>query len=365
MGIQRKNIKMYKKLITILIIGIAINSIATIGRDLGDAPKKMAKAAPVKEVGKGSAKPAPQPVLKKAADVKVKPVGGKGSLPPKKAPKLKPVKAAPVKKVGGKGSLPPVKKPKAKRPKKRHVRRRRHHGKRKGGWFGHFHKFARHHFKRLHKHFKRISKNWRKKHAKAMAKLKKLRAAHKKLKAKLAAAKAKAKSGSKKAKAEVKKVKKELKEKAKKAAKVLPKKIVKKAVAKKAAPKKAAPKKADAKKSARALGDRQKHQMKIMANNKNIKNPVTRTQANEKVYKAAAAAGHDLKKAPKKRRLWHSKAMQDKEKKDAAAKKSKDQAAQIAKDYKARRLYKKAIKTWKGKADKKVAAKMAARKAHE
>merc|ERR1712025_300924 len=110
MGIQRKNIKMYKKLITILIIGIAINSIATIGRDLGDAPKKMAKAAPVKEVGKGSAKPAPEPVLKKAADVKIKPVGGKGSLPP--APKLIPVKAKPVKKVGGKGSLPPKKAPK-------------------------------------------------------------------------------------------------------------------------------------------------------------------------------------------------------------------------------------------------------------
>merc|ERR1712151_265771 len=112
MGIQRKNIKMYKKLITLLIIGVAINSIHTEfccrgsgcddrTRCLDEVPKKMAKAAPVKEVGKGSAKPAPTPVLKKAEAKPVKPVGGKGSLPP--APK--PVKVAPVKKVGGKGSL--------------------------------------------------------------------------------------------------------------------------------------------------------------------------------------------------------------------------------------------------------------------
>merc|ERR1711988_1663222 len=129
MGIQRKNIKMYKKLITLLIIGVAINSIHTEfccrgsgcddrSRDLGEAPKKMAKDAPVKEVGKGSAKPAPKPVLKKAADVKAKPVGGAGSTPPPAKPQLKPVKAAPVKKVGGKGSLPPAKKPKANAPLK-------------------------------------------------------------------------------------------------------------------------------------------------------------------------------------------------------------------------------------------------------
>merc|ERR1712083_1185131 len=228
MGIQRKKIQMYKKLIVLLIIGVAISSIHTEfcctgkgcdkrtkckgSRVLGDAPKKMAKAAPVKEVGKGSAKPLPEPVLKKAADVKVKPVGGKGSLPP--APKLVPVKAAPVKPVGGKGSLPPKKAPKklpkGKKPKRRHHAKRRHHGKRKGGFF---HKMA-HHFHHFHKfikhHFKRMSKRFRK--------------AHNKLKAKLAKAKAKAKKGSKKAKVEVKKVKKELKKDAKKAAKAAPKK---------------------------------------------------------------------------------------------------------------------------------------------
>merc|ERR1712226_1785313 len=179
MGIQRKNIQMYKKLIVLLIIGVAISSTHAVfccsgsgcdkrtkckkDRVLGDAPKKMAKAAPIKEVGKGSAKPLPKPVLKKAADVKVKPVGGKGSLPPMP----KPVKKAPVKKVGGKGSLPPKKAPK-----------KRHHGKRKGGFF---HKMA-HHFHHFHKfikhHFKRMSKRFRK--------------AHNKLKAKLAAAKSKA-----------------------------------------------------------------------------------------------------------------------------------------------------------------------------
>merc|ERR1712083_649562 len=225
MGIQRKKIQMYKKLIVLLIIGVAISSIHTEfcctgkgcdkrtkckgSRVLGDAPKKMAKAAPVKEVGKGSAKPLPEPVLKKAADVKVKPVGGKGSLPP--APKLVPVKAAPVKPVGGKGSLPPKKAPK-KLPKGKKPKRR-HHGKRKGGFF---HKMA-HHFHHFHKfikhHFKRMSKRFRK--------------AHNKLKAKLAKAKAKAKKGSKKAKAEVKKVKKELKKDAKKAAKAAPKKDAK------------------------------------------------------------------------------------------------------------------------------------------
>jgi len=223
---------MYKKLITLLIIGVAISSTyaefcctgtncdgRTRCRVLGDAPKKMAKAAPIKEVGKGSAKPLPKPVLKKAADVKVKPVGGKGSLPPMP----KPVKKAPVKKVGGKGSLPPKKAPKRKHHgKRRHHTKRRHHGKRKGGFF---HKMA-HHFHHFHKfikhHFKRMSKRFRK--------------AHNKLKAKLAAAKSKAKKGSKKAKAEVKKVKKELKKDAKKAAKAAPKKDAKKAA--KAAPKK-------------------------------------------------------------------------------------------------------------------------------
>merc|ERR1712083_1035308 len=178
MGIQRKNIQMYKKLITLLIIGVAISSIhtefcctgsgcdgRTKCRVLGDAPKKMAKAAPIKEVGKGSAKPLPEPKLKKAADVKVKPVGGKGSLPP--APKL-----APVKKVGGKGSLPPKKAPKKRHHgKRRHHAKRRHHGKRKGGFF---HKMA-HHFHHFHKfikhHFKRMSKRFRKAHNKLKAKL--------------------------------------------------------------------------------------------------------------------------------------------------------------------------------------------------
>jgi len=221
MGIQRKNIQMYKKLITLLIIGVAISSTQAVfcckgdgcdgrTRCLDEAPKKMAKAAPIKEVGKGSAKPLPKPVLKKAADVKVKPVGGKGSLPPMP----KPVKKAPVKKVGGKGSLPPKKAPKRKHHgKRRHHAKRRHHGKRKGGFF---HKMA-HHFHHFHKfikhHFKRMSKRFRK--------------AHNKLKAKLAAAKSKAKKGSKKAKAEVKKVKKELKKDAKKAAKAAPKKDAK------------------------------------------------------------------------------------------------------------------------------------------
>merc|ERR1712226_1331143 len=226
MGIQRKNIQMYKKLTVLLIIGVAISSTHAVfccsgsgcdkrtkckkDRVLGDAPKKMAKAAPIKEVGKGSAKPLPKPVLKKAADVKVKPVGGKGSLPPMP----KPVKKAPVKKVGGKGSLPPKKAPKKRHHgKRRHHAKRRHHGKRKGGFF---HKMA-HHFHHFHKfikhHFKRMSKRFRK--------------AHNKLKAKLAAAKSKAKKGSKKAKAEVKKVKKELKKDAKKAAKVAPKKDAK------------------------------------------------------------------------------------------------------------------------------------------
>merc|ERR1712151_771084 len=138
MGIQRKNIKMYKKLITLLIIAVAVSSIHTVfccsgpgcdkrtkcSRDLGEAPKKMAKDAPVKEVGKGSAKPAPKPVLKKAADVKVKPVGGAGSTPPPAKPQLKPVKAAPAKKVGGKGSLPPAKKPKANAPLKAQLKKR-------------------------------------------------------------------------------------------------------------------------------------------------------------------------------------------------------------------------------------------------
>merc|ERR1711990_5079 len=220
MGIQRKNIQMYKKLITLLIIGVAISSTYTKfcctgdgcdkrTRCLDEAPKKMAKAAPIKEVGKGSAKPAPKPVLKKAADVKVKPVGGKGSLPPMPKPQLKPVKP-----VGGKGSLPPKKAPKKRHHgKRRHHAKRRHHGKRKGGFF---HKMA-HHFHHFHKfikhHFKRMSKRFRK--------------AHNKLKAKLAAAKSKAKKGSKKAKAEVKKVKKELKKDAKKAAKAAPKKDAK------------------------------------------------------------------------------------------------------------------------------------------
>merc|ERR1711990_797125 len=200
MGIQRKNIQMYKKLITLLIIGVAISSTYTKfcctgdgcdkrTRCLDEAPKKMAKAAPIKEVGKGSAKPAPKPVLKKAEAKPVKPVGGKGSLPPKKAPK------------------------KRHHGKRRHHAKRRHHGKRKGGFF---HKMA-HHFHHFHKfikhHFKRMSKRFRK--------------AHNKLKAKLAKAKAKAKKGSKKAKAEVKKVKKELKKDAKKAAKAAPKKDAK------------------------------------------------------------------------------------------------------------------------------------------
>merc|ERR1712083_661500 len=125
MGIQRKNIQMYKKLITLLIIGVAISSINTIycckgsgcdekTRCLDEAPK-MAKAAPIKEVGKGSAKPAPEPVLKKAADVKIKPVGGKGSLPPMPKPQLKKAVAKPVKPLGGKGSLPPMPKPQLKK----------------------------------------------------------------------------------------------------------------------------------------------------------------------------------------------------------------------------------------------------------
>lgn len=216
---------MYKKLITLLIIGVAISSTYTKfcctgsgcdkrTRCLDEAPKKMAKAAPIKEVGKGSAKPAPKPVLKKAADIKIKPVGGKGSLPPMPKPQLKKAAPKPVKPVGGKGSLPPKKAPKRKHHgKRKHHTRRKHHGKRKGGFFHkmahhfhHFHKFIRHHFKRMSRRFRK---------------------AHNKLKAKLAAAKSKAKKGSKKAKAEVKKVKKELKKDAKKAAKVAPKKDAK------------------------------------------------------------------------------------------------------------------------------------------
>merc|ERR1712083_452853 len=317
MGIQRKNIQMYNKLITLLIIGVAISSIhtefcctgsgcdgRTKCRVLGDAPKKMAKAAPVKEVGKGSAKPLPEPVLKKAADVKVKPVGGKGSLPP--APKLVPVKAAPVKPVGGKGSLPPKKAPKRRHHgKRRHHAKRRHHGKRKGGFF---HKMA-HHFHHFHKfikhHFKRMSKRFRK--------------AHNKLKAKLAKAKAKAKKGSKKAKVEVKKVKKELKKDAKKAAKAAPKKDAKRSSrflkGKKKGSDKSAKKAAKAGKGAkvpsRFLGKQTKQywQAKIVAINNGHKSPVDKRIAIRGIKSQAKADGWDLGRRIKQtKQYWQNKA---------------------------------------------------------
>merc|ERR1712232_1092214 len=133
MGIVEININMNKKLITILIIFLANGTIFTAPkkmamakeepmmggnrsslppqkppvlksslRKMADEPK-MAKAEEVKEVGKGSAAPAPKPVLKKAEAPKEVKVGGKGSLPPMPKPELKKAEAKPMKKVGGKG----------------------------------------------------------------------------------------------------------------------------------------------------------------------------------------------------------------------------------------------------------------------